>query len=84
MHGNIVYYQIKQRHCACVRAMWVATLHFFFNLELLGFIFDIGLQMYLFLMNLTPSHLRLDSKQLVSEFLQDALSKRMRQCFGAG
>ena len=28
--------------------------------------------------NLTPSNLRLDSKQLVSEFLQDALSKKMR------
>ena len=34
--------------------------------------------MYLFLMNFTPSNLHLDSKQLVSEFSQDALSKRTR------
>ena len=57
--------------------MWVAALQNLY-LKLLGCIGGIGLQMYmhLFLMNFTPSHLRLDSKQLVSEFLQDALSKR--------
>ena len=32
----------------------------------------------------TPSNLRLDSKQLVLEFLQDALSTNMRWYFGAG
>ena len=70
--------------------MWVAT-HQNLYLRLLGYIGNIGLQirfhslnnalvhqLYLVQMNFTPSNLHLDSKQLVSEFSQDALSKRTR------
>ena len=40
---------------------------------------------YVILMDSTPSrNLRLDSKQLVSEFLQGALSAKMRSWFGPG
>ena len=54
--------------------------------ELLGRIGDIGLQLYAYLNNVLinfsqlfyASNLRLDSKQLVSEFLRDALSTNMR------
>ena len=72
--------------------MWDAT-HQNLYLRLLGCIGDTGLQMYLHtlsnaltyriycidsFMNFAPSNLYLVSKQPVSEFLQDALSKSMR------
>ena len=59
---------------------WLVALHENLNNALM--------QLYLFLMNLTgtPSNwnLRLDSKQLVSAFLQDALSNKMTWCCQAG
>ena len=73
-------------------AIWVAALQNLY-LELLGCIGDISSladidaslnnalmhQLYLSLMNFTPSIIaRLDSKQLVSEFSQDALSNKTR------
>ena len=45
---------------------------------------NVLVQLYVYLINLVPSNLRLESKQLVLEFLQDALSNKMSQCCGAG
>ena len=77
----------KQRHFTCCVCCY-STVQILY-LELLGRIGDIGLQLinstYLILADcFTPSNLRLVSKQLVSEFLQDALSTNMTQWLKAG
>ena len=52
------------------RLYWLVAVDVYLN--------DALMQLYLFLMSFTPSNLRLDFKQLGSEFSQDARSNRAR------
>ena len=53
------------------RWYWIVAVDVYLNNALIQLL-------YLLLANFTASHLRLDCKQLVWEFLQDALSKKAR------
>ena len=65
---------------AIMRAIWVATFSNLYLEWLDIWLADVysnnALMQYPFLTNLTQSNLYVDTKQLASEFLQDALSKK--------